>query len=203
MSVNSTMNALANILKPEGGPMDLETIQKTEEQKEEERKAYEARIEATKVPTPDELAARAAEVTARMTDFNCDFHPDERAKFEMRQVSFKLFNALVLSLPEKIDQEDPVWQRKTKEFLVALYWPILGVRLGRSKIHHPVQFVTMSLEGSYVFGRCILQIDIPALDYRTVGQDAASKCSISCSRYIDPHISAPDPTKAWLETDVH
>jgi hypothetical protein len=54
-----------------------------------------------------------------MTDFNCDFHPDERAKFEMRQVSFKLFNALVLSLPEKIDQEDPVWQRKTKEFLVA------------------------------------------------------------------------------------
>lgn len=52
------MNALANILKPEGGPMDLETVQKTEEQKEEEKKAYEARIEATKVPTPDELAAR-------------------------------------------------------------------------------------------------------------------------------------------------
>ncbi|KAG7530714.1 hypothetical protein FFLO_04822 [Filobasidium floriforme] len=137
MSVNSTMNALANILKPEAGPMDIETLQKTEGQKEEETKAYEARIEATKVPTPDELAARAAEVTARMTDFNCDFHPDERAKFEMRQVSFKLFNALVLSLPEKIDQEDPVWQRKTKEFLRTLYWPILEVRLGRSKIHHP------------------------------------------------------------------
>lgn len=124
--------------------MDIETVQKTEGQKEEETKTYEARMEATKVPTPDELAARvcshakvsssirsnftdhnlylaqqAAEVTARMTDFNCDFHPDERAKFEMRQVSFKLFNALVLSLPEEIDQGDPVWQRKTKEFLVA------------------------------------------------------------------------------------
>jgi hypothetical protein len=52
------MNALANILKPEGGPMDIETVQKTEGQKEEEKKVYETRIEATKVPTPDELAAR-------------------------------------------------------------------------------------------------------------------------------------------------
>lgn len=38
--------------------MDIETVQNTEGQKEEEKKAYEARIEATKVPTPDELAAR-------------------------------------------------------------------------------------------------------------------------------------------------
>jgi hypothetical protein len=143
MSVNATMNALANIFKPEGGPMDIETAQKTEEEKEEEKKAYEARIEAAHVPTPDELANRvclqlsasvysrckaltwtafsvkAMEVTSRMTDFNCDFHPDERAKFEMRQVAHKLFNSLVLSLPEKIDPEDSVWKRKAREFWIA------------------------------------------------------------------------------------
>jgi F0F1-type ATP synthase membrane subunit b/b' len=77
MSVNFTMNALANILKPEGGPMDIETVQKTEGQKEEEKKAYEARIEATKVPTPDELAARVCSqakvssiIGSNLTDHN-------------------------------------------------------------------------------------------------------------------------------------
>jgi hypothetical protein len=70
-------------------------------------------------------------------------------------------------------------------------------------MNHPVQSVTMPLKEIYAFGRCILQIDNPALDYRTIGSGPAANCSISCSRYIDPRISAPGPTEAWLETDVH
>lgn len=54
-----------------------------------------------------------------MTDFNCDFHPDEKSKFEMRQTARKLFHSLVLSMPEKVDPNDPEWQRKAKEFMLG------------------------------------------------------------------------------------
>jgi len=54
-----------------------------------------------------------------MTDFNCDFHPDEPIKYEMRQFANKQFKSIVTSIPEKSDPEDPVWKRKAREFLVA------------------------------------------------------------------------------------
>jgi hypothetical protein len=54
-----------------------------------------------------------------MTDFNCDFHPDERIKYEMRQHAKKHLRSVATSIPEKIDQEDPAWQRKAREFLVG------------------------------------------------------------------------------------
>ena len=140
MSVNSTMNALANVLKAESGPMDVEDVVPKEFLKEEEKKLYEDKIAALPTPTQEELVDRvsqrnhansmvltdvvavfsqAMELTSRMTDFNCDFHPDERSKFQMRQLAHKLFHSLVISLPEKVDPKDPVWQRNAKEFMLA------------------------------------------------------------------------------------
>jgi hypothetical protein len=57
------MDALARVLKPTGGPMELDTkdtAQKTEAEKEQEAKEYDARVEAMNVPTPDELATRVS-----------------------------------------------------------------------------------------------------------------------------------------------
>lgn len=57
------MNALANVIKPEGGPMDVEATSQSATATEEEKKVYEARIEALNVPTPDELNNRVCILT--------------------------------------------------------------------------------------------------------------------------------------------
>jgi len=62
------MDALARVLKPIGGPMELdtkETAQRTEAEKEQATKDYEAKVEAMNVPTPDELAVRVSGRTIR------------------------------------------------------------------------------------------------------------------------------------------
>lgn len=58
------MDALARVLKPTSGPMELDTrdtAQKTESEKEQEAKEYDAKVEAMDVPTRDELATRVSE----------------------------------------------------------------------------------------------------------------------------------------------
>jgi len=64
------MDALARVLKPTGGPMELDTkemAQKTEAEKEQATKDYDAKVEAMSVPTPDELAVRVSGRKNRIT----------------------------------------------------------------------------------------------------------------------------------------
>jgi hypothetical protein len=51
--------------------------------------------------TADAYAYQALEITQRMTDFNCDFHPDEPIKYEMRQFANKHFKSIVTSRKER------------------------------------------------------------------------------------------------------
>lgn len=54
-----------------------------------------------------------------MTDYNCDFNDDYHSRWDLKQVSRKLFKHLVTALQDGYDPEDEKSVRTAKEFTLA------------------------------------------------------------------------------------
>jgi hypothetical protein len=71
------MEALAKVLKPTDGPMEVElNDEQTQADEEQAEKEFEAKVEAMKAPTPDELATRVCQTDSEGILVGAD-QPDE------------------------------------------------------------------------------------------------------------------------------